>query len=445
MRLGLWFYRLTAFESKSYTQTSKVFAFDIATTDAASPNLHSCFINLSIPLKTGVKQRKYHTNSLPVVFDIISKIRKQTDIPILDSTLDTSRDILPYDYLLSPPTLTPYLRMIPLSRLKSSSSTGNDYKLSERDNLLIDLQLGEFLGQLHSGVQNDWFGLPTSVEESDAPPPLPTFNFATLGDAVRNAEGESEGPSYSWQETFTSSLEELLQEVQDNANNDFDDIKDLPYEEIRIHLSRAIGSFLFDDVEIPSLIWFTGSEDDIFVSFESPSSPEASVPSKLPTTSVSPKSRHRQRQSLSLSSGGLPLSNSFASFDGHNTSTAPNTVGTSVTSQTAPESLPSLRIAAILPNVGQAIWGDPLLETFFLPHPQSADTNSPARPSRALLEGYKGGGGRPLTIFPRQKTKRIWYTMLLCLVLIVEKSEKRAWAVQSLKENVAELKGAPTY
>ncbi|TFY80232.1 hypothetical protein EWM64_g3785 [Hericium alpestre] len=33
-------------------------------------------------------------------------------------------------------------------------------------------------------------------------------------------------------------------------------------------LSRAIGFFLFDDVEVPSLVWFTGSEDDIIVDVE---------------------------------------------------------------------------------------------------------------------------------------------------------------------------------
>jgi hypothetical protein len=40
---------------------------------------------------------------------------------------------------------------------------------------------------------------------------------------------------------------------------------DLPYEEIRQYLLRAVGVFLLDDVDVPPLVWFTASEDDIYV------------------------------------------------------------------------------------------------------------------------------------------------------------------------------------
>ena len=45
----------------------------------------------------------------------------------------------------------------------------------------------------------------------------------------------------------------------------------IPFEEIRRYLSRAIGFFLFDDVEVPSLIDFTLSNDDVFISLPSAS------------------------------------------------------------------------------------------------------------------------------------------------------------------------------
>lgn len=40
---------------------------------------------------------------------------------------------------------------------------------------------------------------------------------------------------------------------------------EIPFEEVRRYLSRAIGSFLFDDCEVPSLVSVTGDEDSILV------------------------------------------------------------------------------------------------------------------------------------------------------------------------------------
>lgn len=239
--------------------------------------------------------------------------------------------------------------MIPLSKVRASNL------LSIRDLLLVDLQLGKFLGQLHSGVQNDWYGLALPPDN----PPGPD-------------------PSYSWQETFTALLEGLLAEVGRTQED-----VEIPVERIRGYLSRAIGSFLFDDVEVPSLIWFTGSEDDIYIA--------------LPT---------RDEAAAVAAEAGTPAG-----------ATGP-------------------MIAAILPNVAHALWGDPLLESFFLP-PVSV----------ALGEGYKGGGGGPIMVFPRQKTKRIWYSLFLALVVLSEQrgEEKRAWAKETLRKCVEDLEGAPCY
>ena len=81
--------------------------------------------------------------------------------------------------------------------------------------------------------------------------------------------------------------------------------------------------------------------------------------------------------------------------------------------------------------------------------------------SAAFMEGYKDGGGPPLLVFPRQRTKRIWYTVFLALVVLTtygpesgngeegeEKGwmrEKKAWARETLMSCVEKLKDAPCY
>ncbi|THU85142.1 hypothetical protein K435DRAFT_869620, partial [Dendrothele bispora CBS 962.96] len=144
---------------------------------------------------------------------------------------------------------------------------------------------------------------------------------------------------------------------------------------------RAIAFYLFEDVEVPSLVWFTGSEDDIYI-FK-------------PSSSKDP----------------------------------PN-------------------IAAFLPNLTHAIWGDPLLETFFLPSSSSPETNP--SPSPAMMQGYLEAGGSNLLIFTRQKTKRLWYTVFLALVTMAEhmgheEDDKMSWALQTLKECTEKLKEAACY
>jgi hypothetical protein len=335
----------------SYTAGFKTYILDLKVSSgqlngASSPvplGPSSCFLTIARPING--EASVYHHNSLSVVYQILTRIRSHTDIPIPDSTLDVSLQLVPYQYLLSPASPISSTDIIPLSKARALGL------LSPTDTLLLDLQIGKFLGQLHSGVQNDWYGIPALTEPQDA--------------------------SYSWQETFMHLLEDLLHRFQAAG-------VELPYSEIRTYLSRAIAFFLFDDVEVPSLIWLSGSEDDIYVS----------LPTHLATKTHS--------------------------------------------------------IAAILPNVAHALWGDPLLESFFL---------SPG-PSEALLEGYVGSGGGPLMSLPRKKTKRVWYTLFLALVVLSEHTlqlhepladesseiEKQcAWAQKTITECVVSLKDAPCY
>ncbi|KAF9479838.1 hypothetical protein BDN70DRAFT_665096 [Pholiota conissans] len=334
--------KLTEIQNKgySYTSNAKTYILDLSPAhhDESIPPSSSCFITIQHP--RGDDADAYHTNALPEIHRILSHIRSKTNIPIPDPILDTTHELVPFDLLLCPPSPITSTNIIPLSVARKSGY------LNEAHAAFVDLEIGRFLGQLHSGVQNDWFGLP----HLDAPPE----------------------PSYSWQETFTHLLETLLSEFQAAG-------VELPYEEIRQYLSRAIAFFLFDDVEVPSLIWLTGSEDDIYISL--PSHP------------------------------------------------ATKTRG----------------IVAILPTAAHALWGDPLLESFFIP---------PA-PSQGVLEGYVGSGGTHLTLFPRQKTKRLWYTVFLALLALKERrlggvpvddSEvTERWALDIVKDSTKLLANAPCY
>ena len=82
-------------------------------------------------------------------------------------------------------------------------------------------------------LQNDWFGLPSQEKDE----------------------------LYNWQEAFTYLLETLLQDARDLG-------EELPWEDVQRYLSRAIGFFLFDDCEVPSLISFLGDADSITVDFD---------------------------------------------------------------------------------------------------------------------------------------------------------------------------------
>ncbi|KAF9074753.1 hypothetical protein BDP27DRAFT_1316785 [Rhodocollybia butyracea] len=298
---------------RSRTRNNKTYILDLASS-AECPPTHTSFITFTISVSTEEPTPAYHPT-----------LSKQTSIPIGQPLLDTSTSIIPYPYLLTPPQPIQSSSIIPLSLARSQNL------LTDPQKVFIDLTIGQLLGQLHSGVQNDWFGRPTT--------------------------SQPEEPSYSWGQTFIELLEPLLERAHE-AEIDLG----TPYEELQRFLSRAIAFSLFDDVDVPSLIWFTGESD------------------------------------------------------------------------------PAIQVGAILPNLGHALWGDRLLETFFLP---------PA-PSEAVKEGYVGGGGEPLLTFPRQKTKRLWYTVFLALVVLFERDglqvdETKSWALGTLKHCTKALKDAPIF
>ena len=283
-------------------------------------------------LKTAVSSpasASYLPNSLETEHALLKLIASQSDIPTPTIiAFDPSTSLVSYQYLL-----LAHPGGVPLALVRASD------KLSPRQEALLDLRLGSYLKQLHSRVQNDWFGLPSQAADS----------------------------LYSWQEAFTLLLESIVEDAREA------EVK-LPYEDMRRYLSRAIGFFLFDDCEVPSLVSFVGDEHSTFVDFD-------------------------------LGAG-------------------------------APEEQ-EVRVTSFA-SVGHAMWGDPLLETMFL------------EPSAAFVEGYGG----PLIVFARQKTKRLWYTLFLSLVVLVQAKRlglgdvdhgKVRWARETAEKCVVGLKDAPCY
>ena len=295
--------------------------------DADTTPTHSTYITAFGPIQ---EDSPYHPNSLETTARIITLISKSETVPVSEPYVDASCSLVPFPYLMTPVesvTSGMLLSLADLRRLKA---------LTPEQNVFVDLKIGEFLAKLHGAVQNDWFGMPSVKDPVD--------------------------PSYSWQETFTLIFETILSEAESRQSAPF---KAINYTDIRGALSRAIAFFLFDDVEVPSLIWLTGSDEDIYL-----------------------------------------------------------------------KTKPIPEITAILPSVGYAVWGDPLLEAFFI------------APTEALLEGYRGGGGEDLTIFPRQKTKRLWYTLFLALLVLLERGEESfmgKWALEKIATTSHELKTAPCY
>ncbi|CAK5274201.1 unnamed protein product [Mycena citricolor] len=313
----------------SYNPLLTTYLLDLAISTNAEPT-HSTFLVVSNADEDQASE-VYKPNSLALFPQIISVIRQNTTIPIPEPKFSDPDDILPYMYLTTP--------IYPLvsSRLISLADARAGRALNAKQQAYIDLQLGKYLGELHNGAMNDFFGLPSATPPSN--------------------------PSYEWQETFTSLLESLLDASAAG-------IEEPVLAQLRTALARAISAFLFADVEVPSLIWFTGSADDVFLAF--------------------------------AASGEL---NAFA----------------------------------ILPSVAHALWGDPLLETFFLDA------------SDAFWEAYRAtrGADGNLIVFPRQRTKRVWYDVFLALVVLREHrdsdGEKNVWARERLKQSAAKLVDAPCY
>ncbi|KIY52165.1 hypothetical protein FISHEDRAFT_56142 [Fistulina hepatica ATCC 64428] len=134
-----------------------------------------------------------------------------------------------FSYLVSQPRPIPAgSSIISVFNAKHSPSLDAAHKSS------VDFKLGYYFSLLHSRVQNDWFGLPRYPDPAE--------------------------PSYSWQESFTEFIESAIEKI--DSSGAIDSVA-LPFTEIRRLLSIAIGSFLFDDVEVPALVTFSGTENDI--------------------------------------------------------------------------------------------------------------------------------------------------------------------------------------
>lgn len=327
--------------------------------------------------------------TLPALSILLSKILDNTAVPV---PRPVAQDVSGGDgkwhfgWLL--------LRVPDSSQLNPPMSLASvRHELSPRQLARVELKLGTYLRALH-GVTNDWFGIPM---DKPTPEPLSVPSFTTLFAASQiDGDGEGDGEDmtpYSWQDTFISRLEEILEHVcgDAEARKTYKVDLDIDVDELRRPLSRAIGSFLFDDVEMPRLIWVTGNDEDVI---------------------------------LSMTQG--------KGSDG-----------------TASEEDTEADIAYILPTFGRALWGDPLMETWFLP----------PGPTTAINEGYFcGEEDGTLIVFPRHKTKRTWYTVYLALMVLAEAMSQEEgettqasgretvrWARSILPECVEILKNAPCY
>jgi hypothetical protein len=272
----------------------------------------------------------YAPNSLAPQHELLVTLRTHKQIGAIPLAIpiafDTSRTTIPNDYqLLELPSFAVDVACSPLDIARA--------RATKRQNAMIDLKLGALLHVLHE-VQNDWFGPPMMASDG----------------------------IWSWQEAFTLMLEEVLSAIEAAGGLGLG----LDISELRRLLSRAIGAFIFDDAEVPSLVWFMGGEEGVWVSI-----PE---------------------------DGGEP------------------------------------QIAYMLDDLSFAMWGDPLLERLFVD----------PKPSQALLEGYQ----TPLILYPRQKTKRIWYTLYTAAVVLLSpaaEDARRQWALEAIKMAVEGLKNAPCY
>jgi len=137
----------------------------------------------------------------------LSRIAERSDVPVPRVLVsDTTKALVDFDYLLLP---HPSPAALPARTLTASE----------------ERTFGQHLRKIHA-IDNDWFGVPGEPSEV-----------------------------ISWEEAFTLLLETLLDKTE--VDELWDTVK---IEHIRGALSRAIGFFLFDDVEVPSLVWLTGDE-----------------------------------------------------------------------------------------------------------------------------------------------------------------------------------------
>lgn len=109
----------------------------------------------------------------------------------------------------------------------------------------------------------------TAVRDALTPEQAASFDLL-VGVALRtmhNLESEWCGPPaleneglYNWQEAFTLLVEETLSAAEAAGIASADDVIAL-----RSYLGRAIGAYLFDDVEVPSLVSLTTGAESVFV------------------------------------------------------------------------------------------------------------------------------------------------------------------------------------
>ncbi|KZP18528.1 hypothetical protein FIBSPDRAFT_829342 [Athelia psychrophila] len=289
----------------------------------------------------------YHPNDCDTVKHLHELITSQTSIP-LPKILKTGTIVSPtstsqYEFLLvsSPPTTA--------TTLAAARQSG---RVTPEADARIQRTIGAYLRQLHT-LQNDWFGRPLPGARAPA------------------------DPSYVWQEAFTLFLETVLCALEERG-------LEVPWQDLRRCLSRAIGYYVFDDAEVPSLVGVTVSEDDVYIRMSPPSASAADPEPEI--------------------------------------------------------------VAFPLPT--HALWGDPMMEAFFMP----------PGPSKALVEGYMAGeGGAALMPFARQRTKRLWYTLFLAGVVLLEAPEegfkadggnaegKQRWARETFMDCVQKLNDAPCY
>ncbi|KAG6376785.1 hypothetical protein JVT61DRAFT_1809 [Boletus reticuloceps] len=320
--------------------------------------------------------------TLPALSTLLSRILDNTAVPVPRPVAhDVSGGEGKWDFgwlLLRVPNSS---RTHPLT----SSLASVRPSLSPRQLARVELRLGTHLRALH-GITNDWFGIPM---DKPTPDPLIVPSFTTLFTSQTGEGAEECGEDmtpYSWQDTFVLQLEELLEQVCGNANAR-KTVPSVDIDDLRLSLCRAMGSFLFDDVEMPRLIWVTGNEEDVIVSLN---------PGK---------------------DGGGTTHEEGAEAD----------------------------IAYILPTFRRALWGDPLMEAWFLP----------PGPTTAINEGYfDGEEDGTLIVLPRHKTKRTWYTVYLALLVLAEEASQEGevsnketvrWARSILPECVEILKSVPCY
>ncbi|KAG9315318.1 hypothetical protein JVU11DRAFT_4457 [Chiua virens] len=287
--------------SYSYTASQTFYHITLSNSDRS-------YLLLVSPLQSGTTAPPGPI-TLPALSIVLSKILDNTAVPVprpVAHDVSGNDGKWPFGWLL--------LR-IPGSSPRSPATTSLAsirHVLSPTQLARIGLRLGTYLRALH-GVTNDWFGVP--MDKEPEPPSVPSF--AALLAAGEEGEGEGEGEDmtpYSWQDTFVSQFEGLLERVCGDAETRKSTPCDIDVDQLRRSLSRAIGSFLFDDVEMPRLIWVTGNEEDVIVSLAGEDDREADI-------------------------------------------------------------------SYILPTFGRAIWGDPLMEAWFLP----------PGPSAAIGEGYFDG------------------------------------------------------